>query len=96
MDLAAKMALPSSFSFTTHQDTDDLPAKTTGAQVEDRRLPAKRRRHSLIIPRRKSIVNQLMETEESLLLEVCCQGDTLTVRQPSLVPHPREGRYQAC
>ncbi|TEA12526.1 Uncharacterized protein C8034_v005973 [Colletotrichum sidae] len=53
-----------------HDDNDDFAVATTsGAQPENHEV-ARRRRHSSFIPRRKSIVNHIMDGEEHLLLKV--------------------------
>ncbi|OTB02128.1 hypothetical protein M426DRAFT_62888 [Hypoxylon sp. CI-4A] len=62
------MSCTSSFAFRAHQDQTGVASSTTALQ-EDR--PARRRRHSSFIPRRRhSIVQQIMDGEEGLLLKV--------------------------
>lgn len=77
------MALPSEFAFTTSQD-GELAAQSSGIQF-DEKVPIKRRSHSFILPRRKSIVNHLMDTEESLLLKVCDGPRPLCTTPPERV-----------
>ncbi|KAI5920051.1 hemolysin-III related-domain-containing protein [Camillea tinctor] len=58
-----------SYAFGSHQDPAE--ARTSGATTHQTE-PRQRRRHSSFVPhrRRKSIVNQIMEGEEGLLLKV--------------------------
>lgn len=64
-------ALKSPCSGSVIQDDDEFTTTATasGAQTESTEL-ARRRRHSFFIPRRKSIVNHIMDGEEHLLLKV--------------------------
>ncbi|KAI6093343.1 HlyIII-domain-containing protein [Hypoxylon rubiginosum] len=62
------MSCTSSFAFGSHQDQVDARSSST-AQPENR--PRQRRRHSSFMPRRRhSIVQQIMDGEEGLLLKV--------------------------
>lgn len=72
MEPIANMAsLKSPCSGAAIQDDDDFTTATaSGAQTEGSEV-ARKRRHSHFIPRRKSIVNQIMDGEEHLLLKVC-------------------------
>ncbi|KAF6812696.1 hemolysin-III family protein [Colletotrichum sojae] len=68
--LANMASLKSPCSGAAVQDDDDYAVGTTsGAQTEGTEI-ARRRRHSFFIPRRKSIVNSIMDGEEHLLLKV--------------------------
>lgn len=68
--LANMASLKSPCSGAAVQDHDDYTVGTTsGAQTEGTEI-ARRRRHSFFIPRRKSIVNSIMDGEEHLLLKV--------------------------
>ncbi|KAF4775585.1 hypothetical protein HER10_EVM0012219 [Colletotrichum scovillei] len=71
MEPIANMAsLKSPCSGAAIQDDDDFTTATaSGAQTEGSEV-ARKRRHSHFIPRRKSIVNQIMDGEEHLLLKV--------------------------
>ncbi len=61
------MSCSSSYALGSIQDAPE--AMSSGAAVHDRRM--QRRRHSSFVPhRRKSIVNQIMDGEEALLLKV--------------------------
>ncbi|KAG7137250.1 hypothetical protein HYQ45_005401 [Verticillium longisporum] len=62
------MAAMSSPCVCTVQD-DESVGQSSGAQL-DRGQMLQRRRHSFFLPRRKSIVGHIMETEEGLLLKV--------------------------
>jgi len=55
------------FSLASCEEKPD--ALTSGTQTEDRQT-VRRRRHSHFMPRRKSIINQIMESEEGLLLKM--------------------------
>jgi adiponectin receptor len=70
MELASNMtAITSGCTGEPHQDEGDL-AQASGADV--RHIDqARKRRHSFFLPRRKSIVGHIMDTEEGLLLKVC-------------------------
>ncbi|ORY65867.1 hemolysin-III related-domain-containing protein [Pseudomassariella vexata] len=61
------MSCTSPFALGSHEDLHD--ATSSGADARDGQ-PVQRRRHSFFIPRRKSIVNHLVEGEEGLLLKV--------------------------
>ncbi|KAI0175661.1 HlyIII-domain-containing protein [Hypoxylon sp. FL1284] len=62
------MSCTSSFAFRSHQDPADARSSGT-AQSENQ--PRQRRRHSSFMPRRRhSIVQQIMDGEEGLLLKV--------------------------
>ncbi|KAI1395473.1 HlyIII-domain-containing protein [Hypoxylon fuscum] len=62
------MSCTSSFVLGSHQDQSDAKSSST-AQPENR--PRQRRRHSSFMPRRRhSIVQQIMDGEEGLLLKV--------------------------
>ncbi|KAI2619411.1 HlyIII-domain-containing protein [Hypomontagnella submonticulosa] len=62
------MSCTSSFAFGSHQDQPD--AKTSGT-ADHQNLPRQRRRHSSFMPRRRqSLVQQIMDGEEGLLLKV--------------------------
>ena len=49
---------------------DDAIVSSSGSDLRPGAEPARRRRHSFFIPRRKSIVGHIMEGEEGLLLKV--------------------------
>ncbi|KAL2144392.1 hypothetical protein VTI28DRAFT_9129 [Corynascus sepedonium] len=67
MDVSSNMGCPAPFTFGT---CDDAPrGSASGAQAQDRPA-ARRRRHSHFMQRRKSIVNQIMDGEEGLLLKL--------------------------
>jgi adiponectin receptor len=62
------MACTSSYALGSNQDAPT--AMSSGAEVNERGT-RQRRRHSSFIPhRRKSIVNQIIDGEEALLLRV--------------------------
>lgn len=65
-------ALTPTCSGRPSKSDDALPSATTsGADTSASEQPTlNRRRHSFFLPRRKSIVGQIMDTEESLLLKV--------------------------
>ena len=77
MGIPSNMACTSTFTLATNDthDTHDTPPETetdadaTGIQLQHRQ-PTRRRRHSHFIPRRKSIVNHIMDSEEGILLKV--------------------------
>lgn len=56
------------FSLASSDDTPE--AVTSGTQVNERPALRNRRHSHFLPPRRKSIVNQIMETEEGLLLKI--------------------------
>lgn len=65
MDVSSNMGCSAPFSF----GCDDAPGGTaSGSQPQER--PARRRRHSHFMQRRKSLVNSIMEGEEGLLLKL--------------------------
>lgn len=49
---------------------DDLVASSSGSDLRPGAEPVRKRRHSFFIPRRKSIVSHIMDTEDGLLLKV--------------------------
>ncbi|KAH8675705.1 hemolysin-III family protein [Xylariales sp. PMI_506] len=61
------MSCASPFAMTSHEDPTG--ASSSGVQAQEGQ-PTQRRRHSFFIPRRKSIVNQIVDGEEGLLLKV--------------------------
>lgn len=61
-------ALTSACGYRTRDD--DTITTTSGTDLQHRPDAARRRRHSNFIPRRKSIVGHLMDTEEGILLKV--------------------------
>ncbi|KAI1341506.1 hemolysin-III related-domain-containing protein [Xylariaceae sp. FL0016] len=70
MDLASSSAMPLSSSYACSSQQDLTEATTSGASARDN-LPRQRRRHSSFGPRRrKSLVNQIMDGEEGLLLRL--------------------------
>jgi len=78
----AIMACASSFAMTAADKGMDT--QTTGAEAQGASSARKRRHSSFAPPRRKSIVNQIMDGEEQLLLKVlgcfagASQGVSLT------------------
>ncbi|KAI0136589.1 hemolysin-III related-domain-containing protein [Xylariales sp. AK1849] len=61
------MSCTSSFTLGSHEDLSE--AMSSGKHTQEVQ-PRQRRRHSSFIPRRKSIVNHIMDGEEGLLLKV--------------------------
>ncbi|KAI1101109.1 HlyIII-domain-containing protein [Jackrogersella minutella] len=62
------MSCTSTFAFGSHQD---LSGATTSGTADQENIPRRRRRHSSFMPRRRhSIVQQIMDGEEGLLLKV--------------------------
>ncbi|KAK3942134.1 ADIPOR-like receptor IZH3 [Diplogelasinospora grovesii] len=70
MDASSNMTYAAPFSFRACDDSPSPEAEASGAQAQDRPTIRKRRHSQFSIPRRKSIVNQIMDTEEGLLLKV--------------------------
>lgn len=68
MEPLSNMAAMSSPCVCTVQD-DESVGQSSGAQLARGQM-LQRRRHSFFLPRRKSIVGHIMETEEGLLLKV--------------------------
>ncbi|KAK3394476.1 hemolysin-III related-domain-containing protein [Podospora didyma] len=68
MDAPPNIACSPPFSFTSCDDTTEA-AQASGSQTVERPA-ARKRRPSHFAQRRKSIVNQIMESEEGLLLKV--------------------------
>lgn len=66
MDVSPNMGCPGPFTFNSCDDASE--AQTSGAQVQDR--PAARNRRQSFMQRRKSIVNQIIDGEEALLLKL--------------------------
>ncbi len=67
MDVSSNMGCPAPFTFSS---CDDAPeGSSTGARAQGRPA-ARRRRHSQLTQRRKSIVNHIMDGEEALLLKL--------------------------
>lgn len=65
------MDCASSFSLASHDEQEQVEGQATGADAQLRPTAARKRRHSqFALPRRKSIVNQILEGEESILLKV--------------------------
>lgn len=65
------MDCASSFSLASHDEQEHVEGQATGADAQLRPTAARKRRHSqFALPRRKSIVNQILEGEESILLKV--------------------------
>lgn len=62
------MACTSTFALGACEDPTEA---TSSALASGDITPRQRRRHSFFIPRRKSIVNHIMDGEEGLLLKVC-------------------------
>ncbi|KAJ2983276.1 hypothetical protein NUW58_g6278 [Xylaria curta] len=62
------MSCSSSYAFGSVQDASE--ALSSGATVHDRRTMQRRRHSSFVHHRRKSLVNQIMDGEEALLLKV--------------------------
>lgn len=91
MDFSSKVACNSSLSYSTLDGAAEAMATATGAQAPSDQDPVRRRRHSSFArPRRKSLVNHIMDSEEGLLLKVrflltrqcvyvCCAAWWLTV-----------------
>ncbi len=67
MDVSSNMGCPAPFSFGSCDNAPD--GHSSGARVQGQ-PPARRRRHSQFTQRRKSIVNQIMDGEEGLLLKL--------------------------
>ena len=70
MDLPSDIStMPSGCSSSPTEDV--TLATSTGAETSTAVAgPRRRRRHSFFIPRRKSIINHIVDTEEGLLLKV--------------------------
>ncbi|KAK3903081.1 ADIPOR-like receptor IZH3 [Staphylotrichum tortipilum] len=67
MDMSSSMGCPAPFTFGSCDDASQ--ALSSGAQAQGRPA-ARRRRPSHFMQRRKSIVNQIMDGEEALLLKL--------------------------
>ncbi|KAK4191752.1 hemolysin-III related-domain-containing protein [Podospora australis] len=68
MDVSSNMGCPAPFSFSACEDAPEA-STSSGAQPQDRPV-VRRRRPSAFMQRRKSLVNQLIEGEEGLLLKL--------------------------
>ncbi|KAL1884302.1 hypothetical protein VTK73DRAFT_3286 [Phialemonium thermophilum] len=66
--MASKMSCASSFPFAMY-DEGRCDAEATGKETVEKPL-LRKRRHSHFIPRRKSIVNHIMDGEDGILLKV--------------------------
>src|SRR5437879_4747725 len=68
------MAVTPPLAFTPYEanEVEECVSSSSGTQLRrESGTSAKRRRHSFFIPRRKSIVNHILDTEEGILLKVC-------------------------
>lgn len=77
MDLTttSNMTCSSSYSLASSEESPETRASGTDVQLV---RPARKRRHSNFIPRRKSIVKNFMEGEEALVLKVCALALEIT------------------
>src|SRR4051794_11477629 len=69
MEPLANMAAMSSSTYACPVQDDEVVGVSSGSQLDAGDVK-RRRRHSFFLPRRKSIVGHIMDTEEGLLLRV--------------------------
>ncbi len=77
MDVSANMACQS--PFLCSQDDGHESSRASGSEMQDPRTARKRRHSVLTRPRRKSIVNHILDGEENLLLKVSSPLLTLSL-----------------
>ncbi|KAH7358821.1 hemolysin-III family protein [Plectosphaerella cucumerina] len=70
MEPLANMAAMSSSTYACTVQDDEVVGVSSGSQLDAGDVKRRRRRHSFFLPRRKSIVGHIMDTEEGLLLRV--------------------------
>lgn len=82
MEPLSSMTSMSASTYACTVQDDEVIGVSSGAEL-DGGAATRRRRHSFFLPRRKSLVGHIMDTEEGLLLRVCLvQTSSLRCRTP--------------